>query len=373
MNKVAYIEELSVSTTWPRPRLGISRCLLGHKVRFDGGHKRDPWIMAELANYVDFLPLCPEVECGMSIPREALRLVGDAKKPETARLVTVRSGQDWTDTMLAWADNCLKELQDEGLCGYVFKRASPSNGMERVKLYPVQAGEAEEDAQEKSKSKGVTRNTRAQRKQNIPQNKGVGIFARAFMAHFPHMPVEEEGRLRDISLRERFMERIFIMQRWNDCIKAMRSTSSMLYAKTSALGVLVNFHTRHKLLLLSHSPSHYRAMGRLVANAEHYDLQNLTYDYEKLLHDALSIHATPAKHVNVMQHMMRYFKKELSPSEKGELLEYIIMYKNRQVPLIIPMTLFLHYIRKYESEYLAMQYYINPYPMQLQLRNTITP
>ncbi|MFI3271936.1 MAG: DUF523 and DUF1722 domain-containing protein [Pseudomonadota bacterium] len=365
MNKITYIEELSASTSWPRPRLGISRCLLGHKVRFDGGHKRDAWIMNELSKYVDFQPLCPEVECGMGIPREALRLVGDAKNPEKARLMTSRSGEDWTDTMLLWSATRLQELEEGMLCGYIFKRASPSNGMERVKVYPVQADMTQNNEDKASK-------TTSARTQTVPQNKGIGIFARAFMEHFPSIPVEEEGRLRDLTLRERFIERIFIMQRWYDCINTVQASGAKgLYAKSHALGLLVTFHTRHKLLVLSHSPSHYRAMGRLVANAKHHEIQHIISDYEKLLRDALSIHATHAKHCNVMQSMMGHFKNQLSPREKGELLEYIIMYRNKEIPLIVPMTLFIHYIRKYEEDYLAMQYYINPYPMQLHLRNNM--
>lgn len=371
MNKITYLEELSVHPKWPRPRLGISRCLLGHKVRFDGGHKRDVWIMKDLAQYVDFLPLCPEVECGMSIPREPLRLVGDVKNPESARLMTVSSGQDWTDTMKTWAKGRLQELENEHLSGYIFKRASPSNGMERVKIYPITPENIQSDATQASPKSDKTK---SRIKQAIPQNKGIGVFSRAFMSYFPHIPVEEEGRLHDMALRERFIERIFTMQRWHDCIHTTflpSSTHKSIYSTSTSFASLIDFHTRHKLLILSHSPSHYRAMGRLIANIKHHDQSYILKDYQHLLNEALHIHATPAKHANVMQHMMGYFKKELQPREKGELLEYIILYRNKQIPLIVPLTLLLHYIKKYESEYLAMQYYINPYPMQLHLRNHI--
>lgn len=355
----SYLDELSATKPWPRLRLGISRCLLGQKVRFDGGHKRDAWLMNELANYADFYPICPEVECGMPIPREALRLVGDPKEPEAARLMAVRTGEDWTDIMRAWAERRLDEMANEKLCGYVFKRASPSNGMERVKIYPMESDNV------------MTEQKSARRKQAIPQNKGVGIFARVVMEQFPLLPVEEEGRLHDLTLRERFIERIFIMHRWYDFIEHYPLHASPLYAQSETIGALVDFHTRHKLLLLSHSPSHYRAMGRIVNGASHYRYEDLLSDYYVLLMEGLEVHATPAKHANVMQHMMGYFKKQLSPSEKGELLEYIIMYRNKELPLIVPMTLFTHYVKKYEEDYLAMQYYLNPYPMQLHLRNHI--
>ena len=208
-------------------RLGISACLLGQAVRYDGGHKHDRFITETLGQYVEFVPVCPEVECGLGIPREAMRLVGDLEQP---RLLTIRSRKDYTDQMLAWAQRRVRELEREDLSGFIFKSDSPSSGMERVKVY---------------NDKGM------------PVKKGIGLFARAFMEHFPLLPVEDEGRLHDPKLRENFIEAIFAFKRWRDVV-------------TSGPGrkELVAFHTRHKLLLLAHSPEHYREMGRVVAHSQ---------------------------------------------------------------------------------------------------------
>ncbi|MDD3580878.1 MAG: DUF523 and DUF1722 domain-containing protein, partial [Desulfobacca sp.] len=208
-------------------KIGISACLLGEKVRFDGQHKLDRFITDTLGKYLEFVPVCPEVECGLGVPREPMRLIGD---PEAPRLVTVRTKVDLTDRMVAWSQNKVQELERLELCGFIFKSDSPSSGMERVKVYT---------------DKG------------IPEKKGVGLFARQFMDHFPLLPVEEEGRLHDPKLRENFIERLFTLKRW----RAMA-------ADAPGRGKLVDFHTQHKLLLLSHSPSQYRLMGQLVAQAK---------------------------------------------------------------------------------------------------------
>ncbi|UCG14989.1 MAG: DUF523 domain-containing protein, partial [Deltaproteobacteria bacterium] len=165
-------------------RLGISTCLLGENVRYDGGHKRDRFITDTLGQFVQFVPVCPEAECGLGIPRESMHLKGS---PESPRLITTRTKIDHTDRMLAWARIRVRQLEKEDLCGFIFKSNSPSSGMERVRIYN-EAG--------------------------MPEKKGVGIFARAFMDHFPLLPVEEEGRLHDVKLRENFIERIFALKRW---------------------------------------------------------------------------------------------------------------------------------------------------------------
>ncbi len=321
-----------------RIRIGISSCLLGNPVRFDGGHKFDPWVVNVLGAYLNFVPVCPEVECGMGIPREALRLVGD---PSAPRLVTVKHGEDWTDRMRAWAERRVAELEGEGLCGYIFKRASPSSGMERVKVYP-------EFDPATGKSGGV------------PVQKGVGMFARAFIERFPLLPVEEEGRLNDPDLRENFIERLFVMRRWRQLLDDGLDT-----------GGLVAFHTRHKLLMLAHSPQHYRTMGKLVAQAATYPRDELREAYQRLLMEGLRLRATPAKHVNVLQHIMGYFRKQLTPDEKQEMLEQIDLYRRALVPLVVPVTLLNHYVRKYGEKYLAGQFYLNPHPVELKLRNHV--
>jgi uncharacterized protein YbgA (DUF1722 family)/uncharacterized protein YbbK (DUF523 family) len=311
-------------------RLGISACLLGQPVRFDGGHQQDRFITDTLGKYVEFLPICPEVECGLGVPREAMRLVGD---PEAPRLMTVRTRVDLTGRLLAWARQRVQELERENLGGFIFKSKSPSSGMARVKVYPEQPP-------------------------GSPASRGVGMFARVFMEHFPLLPVEDEGRLYDPVLRENFIERIFVLQRWRD----------LLAAKPN-LGGLVAFHTRHKLLILSHSIWHYRELGRLVARASELPIQELYDQYQSRLMDALRLKATPSKNTNVLYHLMGYFKKDLSADEKQELLEIIDYYRQGFVPLVVPVTLINHYVRKYNQPYLKEQFYLYPHPVELQLRN----
>jgi len=314
----------------PTIKLGISTCLLGEQVRYDGGHKLDRFLTDTLGSYVEYVPVCPEVECGFGIPRESLRLVGD---PDAPRLVTTRTKEDHTKRMVAWAGRRVGELEKETLCGFIFKSNSPSSGMERVKVY---------------NDKGM------------PVKKGVGIFARAFMDHFPLIPVEEEGRLHDPKLREDFIERIFVFKRWRKLLEESKSW-----------GRLVAFHTKHKLLVLSHSPKHYQAMGRLVAGAKGMPMEEVHENYEGFLMEALRLKTTVKKNANVLQHMMGYFKKQLSSDEKQELLEIINQYRQQYVPLIVPMTLMNHYVRKYDQSYLKEQYYLNPHPVELQLRNHV--
>ena len=311
-------------------RLGISQCLLGDKVRYDGGHKLDRFLTDTLGNYVEYVPVCPEVECGFGVPRESLRLVGDPKAP---RLVTSRTKEDYTERMLAWARRRVVELEREDLCGYIFKSNSPSSGMERVRVY---------------------------NEKGMPVKSGVGIFARAFMEHFPLLPVEEEGRLHDPKLRENFIECIFVFKRWRE-----------LLAQPKTRGRLVTFHTKHKLLILSHSPKHYQMMGKLVAEAKGTPIKKVYDTYQSLLMEALRLKTTVKKNTNVLHHMMGYFKKQLSRDEKQELLEIIDRYHQGYVPLIVPMTLMNHYVRKYDQPYLKEQYYLNPHPVELQLRNHV--
>jgi uncharacterized protein YbgA (DUF1722 family)/uncharacterized protein YbbK (DUF523 family) len=309
-------------------RIGISSCLLGNKVRYDGGHQLDRYLRDTLGTWFDYVPVCPEVELGLPIPRETLRLVeGD----DGQHLVFSKSGEDITEPMLAWARMRVGELERESLCGFIFKANSPSSGMERVKVYD---------------------------RNGVPAKKGVGMFARTFMAHFPHLPVEEDGRLHDPHLRENFIESVFVFKRWRD-----------LLARGLDAAALVDFHTRHKLLLLSHSPELYRAMGKLVAEAGRLPLDKLVDDYQLLLMKAMRLHATVRKHVNVLQHLLGYFKRQLSADEKQEMLQLIELYRQGSVPLIVPITLVNHYVRKYQEPYLSRQHYLQPHPIELQLRN----
>jgi uncharacterized protein YbgA (DUF1722 family)/uncharacterized protein YbbK (DUF523 family) len=311
-------------------RLGISSCLLGEKVRYDGGHRWDRFITNTLGAYVEFIPVCPEVECGLGVPREAMRLVGE---PNSPRLVTIHSNIDYTERLAAWARKRVRELETEGLCGFIFKSNSPSSGMERIKVYD---------------EKGV------------PVKRGVGLFARIFMENFPLLPVEDEGRLHDPKVRENFLERVFTFKRWRELLTQQQS-----------LGNLVAFHTRHKLLLLSHSPGHYRLLGNLVARGKGIPVRELYVEYQAMLMEALRLKTTPKKNANVLHHLMGYFKKDLSGDEKQELLEIIDFYRLGYVPLIVPVTLINHYVRKYDQPYLRDQFYLQPHPLELQLRNHV--
>ena len=311
-------------------KLGISACLLGQKVRYDGEHKLDHFITETLGKFVEFVPVCPEVECGLEIPREAMHLVA---APESPRLVTVRTQVDYTERMLAWARKRVVELEQDDLCGFIFKSDSPSSGMERVKIYS---------------GKGAAAKT------------GVGLFAREFMQHFPLLPVEEEGRLHDPGLRENFLERLFTLKRWRETL-----------ALGSKRGELVDFHTRHKLLIMSHSPNHYVLLGKLVARMKEIPLPEVYERYQTLLMEALRLKTTIKKNANVMLHVMGYFKKNLSPAEKAELLEIVENYRQGYIPLIVPVTLLNHYVRKYDQAYLKAQYYLDPHPLELKLRNHV--
>jgi uncharacterized protein YbgA (DUF1722 family)/uncharacterized protein YbbK (DUF523 family) len=284
--------------------------------------------MDTLGQYVTYVPVCPEVECGLGVPRESMRLVG---KPDSPRLLTLRTKIDHTDRMLSWAAGRVKELENEDLCGFIFKSNSPSSGMERVRVY----GDA-----------------------GMPAKTGVGLFAKVFMEHFPLIPVEEEGRLHDPKLRENFIERIFTLKRWRK-----------LRSQKCRLGRLVEFHTLNKLLLLAHSEKHYRLMGKLVARGKETPILELYGEYERLLMEALRLKSTIRKNTNVLQHMMGYFKKQLSPDEKQEILEIIGQYRLGHIPLIVPVTLVKHFVRKYQQPYLRKQSYLNPHPHALQLRN----
>lgn len=311
-------------------RVGISSCILGNPVRWNAGHKLDKYLTHTLGQFVEYVPVCPEVEVGLGVPRESMRLVGNPEKP---RLITFKSKTDHTDKMVRWARKRVKALEKEDLCGFIFKSDSPSSGMVRVKVYS---------------DKGM------------PHKVGVGIFAREFMKHFPSIPVEDDGRLNNPQIRENFIQQIFTMNRWRAMDSGRRT-----------MGKLVEFHTRNKLLLLSHSQKHYRMMGKLVAQGKQLPLGELYRHYQDLLLDTLKLKTTIKKNINVLQHLMGYFKKQLSADEKQELLETFEHYRQEQVPLIVPITLINHYVRKYQQPYLENQTYLHPHPLELKLRISI--
>jgi uncharacterized protein YbgA (DUF1722 family)/uncharacterized protein YbbK (DUF523 family) len=313
-----------------KPRVGISACLLGQKVRYDGSDKRDHFLTDTFGLHVEWVPVCPEVEVGMGVPREPVRLVSD---PAAPRMIAERSGRDWTRAMNYYAHRRASALTQLNLSGYVFKKDSPSCGVERVRVYNL---------------KGV------------PARQGRGLFAAALMRQLPLLPVEEEGRLNDPVLRENFVERVFAYHRWQQLAGRRRSIAS-----------LVDFHTRHKFLLLAHSERHYRKLGRMVAEVKQSPITGAYEEYGHLFMAALAIHATVKKHCNVLNHIMGYFSKELSPSERKELLALIVDSRRKLAPLIVPLTLVRHYVNKYRVAYLQDQVYLQPSPKELLLRNHV--
>jgi len=313
-----------------RIKVGISTCLLGQSVRYDGGHQRDRYLIDTLGQYMEYVPVCPEVECGLGTPREAMRLVGN---PENPRLVTRKTGVDHTQKMIRWAKKRVKALEKEGLCGFIFKSKSPSSGMSRVKVY---------------------------NDQGMPAQTGVGMFARVFMEYFPLIPVEEDGRLHDPKIRENFIERVFTLMRWRVNLE-----------EKPAMGRLVDFHSKNKLLIMAHSPKHYREMGRLVAGGKGIAIKKGYEHYQTLLMDALKLKSTIRKNSNVLFHLMGYFKKQLTADEKQEVIDLIEQYRHEYLPLIVPITLINHYVRKYDQPYLKMQTYLNPHPVELKLRTHV--
>lgn len=308
-------------------RIGVSSCLLGQKVRYDGGHKRHDFIVDTLGPFVQFVAVCPEVELGLGTPRETLRLV---RRGDDVRMV-MASGEDHTDAMRKYARARVEALKDEDLSGYLLKKDSPSCGMERVKVYDGN---------------------------NVPAKSGRGVFAEALLARWPYLPVEEEGRMFDATLRENFVERVFAYHRLQAFLRDRWS-----------IGGLVQFHTRHKLALLAHSTERYRAMGRLVADAKTMGRAALREAYAQAFMDALRLPATPRKHANVLMHMVGYFKGTLDAASRDELLATIDDYRRGLLPLIVPITLVKHHVRRVGVPYLADQVYLQPHPKELMLRN----
>jgi uncharacterized protein YbgA (DUF1722 family)/uncharacterized protein YbbK (DUF523 family) len=322
-----------------RPRIGISACLLGEPVRYDSGHKRDRFLTDVFGPHLDWVPVCPEVEAGFGTPREAMRLTvspgprGRARGDANIALVLTKSGTDVTEKLQRYAGRKVSALASQRLSGFVLKKDSPSCGMERVKVYGP-GGMAE--------------------------RRGRGLFAEALIAAMPNLPVEEEGRLADARLRENFIERVFAYQRLR-----------RLFDSPWKTGDLVRFHAAHKLTLMAHSPAAYRALGPLVATASKRPRQELAQEYETRFMTALQMIATPGRHANVMQHMLGYLKDTLDRDAKAEMLALIEEHRHGQVPLIVPLTLLRHHVRREQIPYLEGQTYLEPHPRELRLRNHV--
>ena len=331
-----------VAVSDDRPRIGISACLLGQPVRFDSGHKRDPFLVETFGEHVEWVQVCPEVEAGFGTPRESMRLVltspqvrgkGERYDPAGIALVLNKKGTDVTSQLVTYAARKAEALARADLSGFVLKKDSPSCGMERVKVYtPEGPGE----------------------------RGGRGLFAEALMARLPNLPVEEEGRLSDPRLRENFVERVFAYRRL-----------TRLFAARWTVGQVVAFHTAHKLTLMAHSPVAYRSLGQLVAGAKAMDRAAFAEQYQGGFMRALSAMATPKRHANVLQHMLGYFSKDIDDDARDELLGLIEDHRTGLVPLVVPMTLMRHHVRRQHVEYLLGQTYLDPHPRELSLRNHV--
>jgi uncharacterized protein YbgA (DUF1722 family)/uncharacterized protein YbbK (DUF523 family) len=312
-------------------RLGVSACLMGQLVRWNGGHKRDRYLLGTLGEFVEWIPICPEVEIGLGTPREPIRLVGD---PESPRLIGPKSDSDFTEPMQAWSKKYLDQMQDLGLHGFVLKKDSPSCGLYRVKVY---------------------------NQKDVPSRQGRGIFATELIKAYPLLPVEEEGRLHDMPLRENFLQRVFTYKRWQDLLENSPGPAN-----------LVKFHSAHKLTLMAHSPKHYKQLGQLVAQAGTLGWDQLVAEYGRGLMEGLSNLATRGKHVNVLQHLMGFLKDTLSAQEKQELLGLIEDYRQELVPLIVPLTLLKHQLNRHSvPDWVQHQVYLQPHPKELALLNHV--
>ena len=315
-----------------RPKLGISSCLLGVEVRFNGGHKHNGYITKTLAQHFDFIPFCPEQGIGLPTPRPPIRLVAEAGQ-SPIRAVAVRDPSvDHSDSLSDYAQEVCGKI--EGFSGYIVKKDSPSCGMERVKVY--------------------------ERESAPPVKRGVGLFTERLMRERPELPIEEEGRLMDPRLRENFITRVFTMSRWRQMV--MQGITRQR---------LVEFHTRHKFLLLAHHEKTYRELGRYIADLGNSSLEANAESYLKLLMEGLRHLTNPGRHANVLMHIMGFVKEKLTADEKQELLDLIDAHRLELVPVIVPITLLNHFLRRFPNEYIDRQYYLAPHPRELMLRNSI--
>ncbi|WP_370978571.1 YbgA family protein [Agaribacterium sp. ZY112] len=315
--------------------VGISACLIGEKVRFDGGHKQSRYCLNVLAECFKFVPFCPEVSIGLGIPREPIRLVKiQTEQGESQVRVqgTKDTSLDVTDELAAYADLVSKNQPE--LCGYVLMKSSPSCGMERVKVYDHN---------------------------NVPEASGAGAFAQRYMELNPEVPVEEEGRLNDPLLRENFITRVFALHTWREQVLSNPS-----------LHAVIQFHSCYKYQLMAHSYQAYKELGRYLATeAPKEDLELVLETYIHKLMTSLKKRANRKSHCNVLMHILGYLKHELDSKTKHDILEAIDQYRTSIVPLVVPITLLKHYLKRHGSEYIRSQAYLDPYPHELGLRNYI--
>ncbi|PIQ97845.1 MAG: hypothetical protein COV67_02060 [Nitrospinae bacterium CG11_big_fil_rev_8_21_14_0_20_56_8] len=312
-------------------RVGISSCLLGENVRWDGGHKLDSCITTALGPFFEWVPTCPELEAGLGVPREPMHL---ARQGNTVRVMGRESNRDWTPVLERYNRTRLNELARLDLCGYIFKKNSPSCGLKGVTLY-------------------TDRGTAA-------GGKGTGLFAAALGERFSGIPAEEEDRLNDPAVREHFIVRVFAFHRLR-----------RLFRSGYSRGALVAFHTASKFLLLAHSRKHYTELGRLVAGAAAHRPAGLRDRYTRIYLEGLARRSTPKKNADVLLHMMGFLKRLLGPDDKREILTAIEDYRRERVPLAVPLTLVRRYVRRFDIQYLAGQLYLNPHSNKLSPGNPV--
>jgi len=319
----------SAALPHPTLRIGVSSCLLGEEVRYDGQHARSRYVTDHLARFAEFVSVCPELDAGLGTPRPALRIV---RRDGESRLETSSTGEDLTERFHAAADARMDRLDELGeLDGYVVKKSSPSCGMERVKIYAASGGGSRD---------------------------GVGLFTARLRERYPLLPVEEEGRLNDPVLRERFLLRAWSRRRWRAAREAGLTRSR-----------IVAFHTAHKLLVRTHDERAYRSLGRLVASFGEMPDAELFARYGEELQQTLAVPASRGRHVNALQHALGYLKDALHPNEKQEILTACADYQAGIVPLIVPVAMIRAHVRTHRIEYLLDQVYFDPYPKELALRS----
>jgi len=311
-------------------KVGISSCLLGNEVRFDGGHKHSRLCTTQLSEYFEFVSECPEVGIGLGIPRKPIRLIGTIDSPKA--VATHDHALDYTDELIAFGEE--KAKQHEEICGYIFMKNSPSCGLFRVKVY------GENGYPEKGG--------------------GRGLYAQAITDAHPLLPVEESGRLTDPPLRENFITRVYAYHNWQKlCVEGLTHKG------------ILDFHVRYKYCLMAHSPTDYITLGQMLADAGKSEPKELGERYFAGLMTALTQLATRKTHTNVLMHLQGYLKKVLSADEKQELVKVIEQYRINQVPLIVPITLLKHHFANHPDPYISRQAYLQPYPENLSLRNAI--
>ena len=311
-------------------QVGISSCLLGDEVRYNGGHKHSSLCTRDLSEYFDFVSVCPEVSIGLGVPRKPIRLVGNPADPDIVGVANPE--HNVTQPMKEFAQEKVKELGS--LSGYIFIKGSPSCGLFRVKVY---------------------------NDDGFPQQEmGRGVYAKAVTDTYPLLPVEEAGRLMDPVLRENFITRVFAYQSFTELKK------EGLTAKK-----LIDFHASYKYTLMAHDPQSHSSLGRMLANLASEDLAELGDRYFQALMESLTKKASRRSNTNVLSHIQGYLKNHLSSKEKEKLVEAIEQYRNGIIPLIVPVTLLKNYFHTYPNEYIARQSYLQPYPDNLSLRNTI--